>query len=496
MKRLLLFVLLASCARRHPSAGLETASRSPDPSAALSALHPNPTTSPPQAPISHENQIFRFSNKTIPTQIDWLAYGGADGPSSNQLSIEDELLRVSSLLGPDRGVLLYAGGPGTRGVQVLDPPRNATLREQLGMLLDPRPGRDAHFAPLRLAPHFPGTRQTLLDSLEDALQSDGPRLTIWLSGHGLDGKTPDAVGLTAWGLDTIFPKDLKDPFSRARRKARLISTTCYGGGFAEALTAAPTMACGAFAAHWTTTASGCDPNPDAPRTSYGAHLLHAIEGKAPVDDLDKDGLIGLSEAHVYATLAQRGLDKPVLSSQFFLEQLPENATPSPTDTSELFEELALERTLMTRLEVDATSYKAALSTLDSDLEELESQRDDVFDAETEALIALRGALLSRWPELEDPWRYDFELTLRAHGDAIQRFLDTTPESLRYQALRQRLATLDFRLSSLDARRADFDLLDLTRAALENYATRTDESSRLVFWQLRRCEREPLSRQTP
>jgi hypothetical protein len=179
-----------------------------------------------------------------------------------------------------------------------------------------------------------------------------------------------------------------------------------------------------------------------------------------VDDLDKDGIIGLSEAHVYATLAQRGLDKPVLSSQFFLEQLPEKENPIPADTSELLEELALERTLLTRLEVDASSYEAALNTLESDLGELESQRSDVFEAETDALIALRGALLSRWPELEDPWRHDFELTLRTHGDAIQRFLDSSPESLRHQALQKRLGTLDFRLSSLDTRRADFDLADL------------------------------------
>lgn len=494
MKHAIAVCLLAACSSP-PATSLEfqdtqTPNKNPK------TLENQDTRESPPGPKPLENQASRKplvlpQPPPLPETLAWIAYGGADGPGSNQLSIEDELLAVSRLLGPDRGALLYAGGHGTRGVQVLDPPRAPTLLERLGAILDPRGGRDAHFEPLRLAPHFGATRDALLATLERALRSDGPRLTLWLSGHGLDGATPDLVGLTAWGLDTLYPKDLVDPLGRAQRMLRLISTTCYGGGFAHALTTAPDRACGVFAAHWTTTASGCDPDPEAPRTSYGANLLAALEGQAKADDLDRDGTLGLAEAHVHATLSQRGHDKPVLSSQFYLESLGEPPSHKAPPDPLLFEEGALLKALYDRLGVDAETFVRAEETLRADLEETEAQRDDVLDAETAALVALRGAIIARWPELEDPWRRDFAATLAAHGPALETFLDTSPEATRWATLRDRLATLDDRLAASDGRRADFELAALSREAAARYPT-LDAHQRDTFWKLRRCEREPLT----
>ena len=64
--------------------------------------------------------------------LGWIVAGGGAAPSSNQCSLERDLaLAAEAFQGPGR--LLFAGGPGTDGVQVRDAiPRGDPLRAALG----------------------------------------------------------------------------------------------------------------------------------------------------------------------------------------------------------------------------------------------------------------------------------------------------------------------------------------------------------------------------
>lgn len=49
----------------------------------------------------------------IPDRVDWVGIGGGAEPALNQVSLEEDLLLVREIFGSD-GVVLFAGGPGTR----------------------------------------------------------------------------------------------------------------------------------------------------------------------------------------------------------------------------------------------------------------------------------------------------------------------------------------------------------------------------------------------
>ncbi|MDQ3034309.1 MAG: hypothetical protein M3Y87_18015, partial [Myxococcota bacterium] len=74
----------------------------------------------------------------LPDAVRWIAVGGGSEPELNQLSLEEDLLLARDVLG-EGGVVLFAGGPGTRSVQVSDDvERGDPLRRELAELLSGR----------------------------------------------------------------------------------------------------------------------------------------------------------------------------------------------------------------------------------------------------------------------------------------------------------------------------------------------------------------------
>jgi len=439
----------------------------------------------------------------MPSPIRWLAFGGVDGPWANQLSIEDELLAVAARLGPG-GVTLYAGGAGMLGVQVADPsPRGTPLAQKLGEILDPRAGRDAHYQPLRIAPHASGTRPALEQTLALALgepgpgqpfgpSAGGPRLLLWLAGHGGPGDAAADVTLSDWMGDGITVADLTQAME-GLRPLRIVQTTCFGGGFAEAVLAHPTRACGFFATTWDLPASGCDPDPARARDSYGALLLAALGDRA--NDLDGDGVVGLTEAHVKAAADAPGFEVPLLSSQAYLEREISDLTATPVpDEPLLWEERTLLRALTTRLALTEAELPARFDALVTEEDHLAGLLNDLEADADDALRKLRTGLLSRWPVLEDPWHPDFAATLATDALAIDAFLAASEAHAAWLA---KVALANVASDDLDAHKvklAPYDraliaLRTMQRAAVAR--TGVEGSTWATFEALRRCEREGL-----
>ncbi|GAB5549771.1 MAG: hypothetical protein SangKO_095310 [Sandaracinaceae bacterium] len=404
--------------------------------------------------------------------VRWIVAGGGASPELSQVQIEQDVAHAARLLeetGP--GLLLFAGGAGSRAVQVLDPDAPTDdLRARLAALLDPRGGRDTRYRASTLTPEGAASAEAITSALEGALGDDEAPLLVYLAGHGVGGEEPRDSRLLTWGAGDLWVEDLAEVLDATphHRPVRLVVTACYAGGFADfAFTAADVEQgatesdrCGFFATTWDRVASGCDPNPDrAAQRGYGLLFLDALGGAG--EDLDGDGRVSLLEAHSYARMRSGSFDVPVTTSEIFLRAAvdPEAQADAGDAPPPMPEERAVIEGLRERLGLDSSDAAGArMTALQHELEEVAERLDEVereHDAVREDLV---GALLHRWPSLEDPWRRDFAPTLAEEGEAIERFLEASGDANRLRELRDELTPLAARHDDLLASLAPLENL--------------------------------------
>ncbi len=448
--------------------------------------------------------------RSPPAHPAWVIIGAVTGPTMNQVSIEEEVAAVEELLGPDRGILLYAGGPATRGVLVSGRPTDAPQTDPLLIAVSDLVGLanlvDSHYRPLSVSPHDAATPDIIRANLSIAVGSLGDTLTVWLAGHGDQTINAWDAAVGTWGGGTFNADMLKNLLllDTTGRPVQLIATQCFGGGFADALVAHPERACGAFAAVWDLPASGCDPDPDAPRTSYGVHLRAALAGEVVVHDIDGNSFIGLSEAHASAVLAVSGIDVPTLSSQYLIERamrldLINQADPDTDDhlPADLLEERFLVDTLLDRLGLTIGTFDQAHEEVSLALEAFDEEALPMAEALDAAAAEARGRLLAQWPELADAWHPDFVSTLSNHRAAITRFFDLSPEVAAWLSRRAEYDESDAMRHELELKLRALDRVDVNLKILRN-ATKAFEHPDLLetFFSLRNCERAPVAMRRP
>lgn len=390
----------------------------------------------------------------LPSPMAWLAAGGGPLPGANELSIEADLALARRVLGPKRGVVLFAGGPGSHGVQVRDAQRRGDpLVNRLADLFAPRRGRDASYRPVR-----PGladasaTLPRLLDTLEDALDRDaGEPFLLYLAAHGSPGKVARENAVQLWGGWDLRVDDLAKTLDEhaGGRRVRMVITSCFAGGFAELVFAnadakagrAATDRCGFFAATWERESSGCDPDPDRRKgEGYGLHFLHALAGEDKLGqrlpreqlDVDGDGRVSLAEAHARARIAGRGIDLPTTTSERWLRahaptEGPSAAVPLPEEEAVIEGLLAFLEKATGRRPTEEVARRR-LDALRLAIRQSHSELDELLAREDDAYHDLAARLLARWPVLDDPWHPDFAATFQAERAEIARFLDDAPES--------------------------------------------------------------------
>lgn len=427
--------------------------------------------------------LLGVSPAAAPSVVAWIAAGGGPTPEYNQLSVEDDLGLFADTLGADRGLLYFAGGPGTRSVQVLDvAPRGDEIARGIADFFDARDGRDAHYRTTRLALHGPATVGATLGALERALASGEGPLTVFLAGHGTAGEAPGDAALLMWGDESLTPAALAETLDRAPagRTARIVITSCYSGGFGEIayrggrpeLGPAETDRCGFFAAPWDLQASGCDPDPDrAVHEGYAIHFLAALRGKDRQGrdalaslDLDHDGHVSLREAHARAVIASTSLDVPTTTSETWLRTAaPAHGAEKPYAVPEV-DAVVTAMAQRTGLVGRETRARAELVRRHDAMARLADELVAIDEDEASAYRAASAALLSRWPVLDDPWHPDFHVTLAREHDAIAAFFDGAPEMLTWREARARIEALDQRA---DDERVDAAPYERLVRALDN-----------------------------
>ncbi|MCC7539817.1 MAG: hypothetical protein IT379_26580 [Deltaproteobacteria bacterium] len=422
--------------------------------------------------------------------VRWIAVGGGSEPSSNQVSLEQDL-ELAARTFEGEGIVLFAGGAGQPTVQELRPDGDVesardALRARLGALFDARAGRDARYRPTRLSPDGPATLEALEQALDAALAEPAGRgpLLVYAALHGDSGDAPRDGVLSLWGGFTWSAAELAERLDAAasRRRVRLLIAACYSGGFAEVVFrganeeagAANGDRCGLFAAPWDQESSGCDPDPDRRRQqSYSLHVLMALGGRGrdgqPLPretiDLDGDGAISLLEAHTRARIASRSIDVPTTTSERWLRSAaPEHG---PSIATALPEEDAVVRSLGETLALRTEdAARARLARLEDEQRVLDERIEALSSDADERAADLRVALLSRWPVLDDPWHRDFAPLMAAHEEAIRRAMDEWPEAAAWTSAQ---AALDAAAERADTLTVD---LSIVRRLVRAHETRT------------------------
>jgi hypothetical protein len=418
-----------------------------------------------------------------PTTARWIAIGGAGLPVDLQVSIEQDVALAADVF-PGEGLILFAGGHGSRVVQIADTAdpvepvagaREASsdpLRLELAELFSPR-DRAVTYRPVQLPVHGAATALELGARLERELATEGPPLIVYFAGHGNVGTQPADANLSLWEQGSMSARQLAAILDKKamRRPVRLIITSCYGGGFAElafrGATPAPDGAteadrCGLFATTWDLPAAGCDPNPDRrAQEAYGLHFLNALRARdrdgAAVDpvtlDLDRDGRVSLLEAHTRVRIAAGSLTIPTTTSERWLRLVAPTRGQPPLAIAA--EERVVIETLSRRLGLAAdaaqswTALEAAIAELRQQLDrantEIGALEDRFVEAQQRQDAAYRrtvGALLARWPLLDDPWHPGFERQLGVNREKISAYLERSPGYADYRTSVEQALELD------------------------------------------------------
>jgi hypothetical protein len=390
------------------------------------------------------------------------------------VSIEQDLLLAQEVFGTG-GALLFAGGPGSHGVQVEDAePRGDPLLATLAELFAPRGGRAATYRPTQSSPIAAATRSNALAAVKQAVTQPGPLLRLYLAGHGERGEPPREGGLSLWGQTSLRVAELAEVLDAAERPVQVVATSCFSGAFAElvfkdadeAAGPAPTIRCGLFAATAEREASGCDPNPDrAAQEGYALHFLNALRGRdregqplPPAQlDLDGDGAISPLEAHARARIAGQGIDVPTATSERWL--VATAPTRGRSRPPALPEEDAVIAELSAALGQPSEGEAAAeLEHVLKDMSAAYERLDAASGREDEAYRAAGGELLARFPVLDDPWHPDFAQTLAAHRAEIEALLDESAPYAAFRAAQAEAAAVQAEVAELLARSARLERL--------------------------------------
>ena len=404
-----------------------------------------------------------------PEPLRWIAAGGGGTPEFNQVSIEQDLALAHERLGTG-GLLLFAGGRGSHGVQVQAQRAGDPLMRALADLFAPRGGRDASYRPTTLPVDAAATMDNLRAAIDRATASEGPPLLLYLAGHGQPGEQSADASIELWGQVPLTARELAGLLDGRPRPLRFVMTSCFSGGFAELAfvaadgsrrQAAPGR-CGLFATTAQREASGCDPNPDrAAQEGYGMHFLNALAGRdragRPAQiDIDGDGRVSLLEAHARARSASAGIDVPTTTSERWLRSVPRRRGAGGKIS--LPEEDAVIAALTGELGVTGEAVAGSLRAVEAEMVDASARAVTQGEAEDAAYRRTAAELLARWPVLDDPWHPEFAAMLASEGPAIAGALASSEAYAEYLAASTGRTTAQAEQAELLARSAKLERL--------------------------------------
>lgn len=411
----------------------------------------------------------------------FLTIGGGGSPQNNQLSLERNVVFFQRVLA-DRGLadaphdIYFACGndPAARDLQLDDP---TAQPPRANLLLARLFGRDDDALYHTYRPHKienvkgPATRAAIGEWFRTAgaRLADGDRLFVYFTGHGGGGKPERNTTMDLW-MDGAMPvKEFTGLLEKLNPKVRVVlfMVQCHSGGFGDVIfkngDVGPVLAdatrCGFFATWHTRLAAGCTPDTAEDNyKDYTTYFYAALTGRTrtgqtvPPPDFDKDGQTSLAEAHAYVLLNSDTIDIPVCTSDVLLRQFSKAqagggaAQKNLVTASTKFDELlalatpdrrAVLEGLSQQLELKGDDRAAAARTLANSIdgERKRVERQGRGNSEREDLRRkIRGAVLARWPEMNNAWHPAVTRALAQEPDAIVRMVEGHPSFARWEEL--------------------------------------------------------------
>lgn len=438
---------------------------------------------------------------------DWIIAGGGGTPDQNQISIEDDILLAQRTF-PGEGVTLFAGGPGTQGVQVSAERKQDPLFQKLGDLFLPA-NRDTKFQAVRVVSTDSATRKNILEKLSQASQAEDGSLLFYFAGHGDMGATPADNIISTWGNDVVSVRDVANALDATqKRPVKFAMTSCFSGGFADILFVggesekglALQTRCGVFASPWDLEAGGCDPDPvRGNHEGFGIHFLNALSGvdrdgaKIAVDS-NGDGAVSLLEAYTQARVASRSLDVPTSTSERYLRHKLEGSLPDNKSLLSFPEEERVTTELLSvvgKKSIEEVGQEYTLLQLK--FSALQDQAEATAAEETALYREVAGQIFSKWPALSDPWHPDFRDTLEKNRAEIINFIDNDPSYKNYIIASQKNIKAANEAAEIQVQSAPLERImraqETMRLAAQLKAN--DAESWKVFEDIRACEAEPI-----
>ena len=433
----------------------------------------------------------------------FLTIGGGYAPSGNQVSLEKNVLyfrRVLKELHQDQAphAVLFADGDARgRTLQYIDPARRVPrLNLLLAAILGDTEGLEHQYRPHQLGKLEGGSALPDVDqyfnSLAPKLNPDD-RLLLYFTGHGGSANKKDASGqntvMWLWGRHGFPVSELAKRLDRIKPQTpvTLVMVQCYSGGFANiifkegdpAKGLAEHRRAGFCATVHDRVAAGCTPDVEEEEyEEYSSHFWAALAGRTrggkglEQPDFDKDGRIGYHEAHAYAIIACDTIDLPVKTSDAFLHHhsvpRPDPKKKRPEDAQLLTpqsplpallaharpEERAVVEALSAALAITGDDRFKAAEALSKKLEDQRNKLGEEMKKHEqragEVRKKLAAALLSRWPEMENPWHPKVHEAMEKEGPAVVAFIEGLPRFREFEEKRSK------------ANQAETGMLDLER----------------------------------
>ncbi len=396
---------------------------------------------------------------------DVVIFGGGWGPEGTQASIEAHTKALHAAL-PKAKVLFAAPDEKARAVQIPSEERDhaATV---LGLVFDR--GRDLHVAyrPTDVKRKGPANAQAVRAALA-ALEAKRPAIVIG-AGHGTKATAEEPAMLELWGPDDrLSAAQLLAALGARAAPTAFVLGQCHSGAFADVIyeDADPTKPvadvarCVLAAVPRDREAAGCTPDiDDASAPAYLAQVARALEDRR--GDFDRDGHVTLLEAHAFATIHDPTVDVPVRSAEVFVERLLGDAMPSVEALGEDFAKgaSASERAVLAQVLPEAmrgaapSQVRETWVSIEERLDISERELEEALEAKEKVRRSVLDAVLTRWPELVNPYHAKSRALLAGDAAAVVKFIEARPDYKRLQKQERIVAEIDGVLFGLEKRAA-------------------------------------------
>ena len=459
----------------------------------------------------------------------WIV-GGGPNPGHSQAQIEFNVNWVIQVLNNTAGarqlhVYYTDGSTGGRDVVLWQPPRESkdSLQPLARVFGEQGPNGERFYASKIL--HVQGGTEA--SALKERLTQEfselkpGDRALLIYNGHGLrDRNDPAGNTLRLWNDTRLSVREMDQVMSHIDPgvPVRFIFTQCYSGGFArlmrpqaqDTLSLGEANRCGFFAESEDRESEGCSASINVgDYRDYSTYFFAALQGRTRTGediginpDRNRDNIVSLSEAHLFALSQAHNADLPRSTSEVFLERwqpwylrwVDTGAEPENVYGS-LAREVAKKNGLPESGPALIQELKTRRQALGRKMLELEKEEETLSQEIKLLQQEIKKEIGLRWPEALSPYTLNFIQFLKKDLDAAQNFILSQTRYPELVTKQDRQARLRYdEISNLDRDITQLDkILRLRKQArlqsqFERHAT---EQERTWYQRLLSCEGQPL-----